>query len=292
VSGLGLGWVGYELLPGARPYEGDNRLAIALNIARKVVEPVTRLRDDVPTEVSDVIATAMMRDKTRRYATSAALADALEAAAGLAGGLARPDAIGRFVRAVQGDRIAKMESALSIASAGDDIAEISDEILRGLERSDQEQGLFEGSAPTIATYESNPRGGAPAAASSPPPPPVPAKQVDAEGATRAPRTELVMEGSAGNLQLDLASLRAPSRPQGLASAQPPPSPPELVAGPERTEAEVRATRARVVGALLGVLVVGIFGAWLGATRTFAILLLAAMVAGIVTLVMRSRSPSA
>ncbi len=295
VDVFALGVVAYELFTGVRPFDGDNPLAIALNVAQKVVEPARSLRADLPAEISEVIATAMMRDKNRRFASCAALADALDRAAAGSGGLARPEEIGQLVRARQSVKIARMENALALAAAGDDLAEIADELVKGLESSDREQGLLEGSVPTIATYESAPARIA-VAPSVPPPPPKPAAD-SAHPPPRAPETELVMEGSAGNIQLDLASVGPDPRalaPRALgAQATPAPGSPATEPARERVRAYSDMQRA-VYGSgswwILLLVAATVGAAWLGVFRAFLIVVLALMVVATIAFVIRLRSP--
>jgi serine/threonine-protein kinase len=72
-----LGAVAYHCLAGVPPFGGDNPIRVALSQVRDEAPP---LPTDVPDEVRDVVATAMEKDPTDRYASAAAMADAAEAA--------------------------------------------------------------------------------------------------------------------------------------------------------------------------------------------------------------------
>ncbi|MBX7197700.1 MAG: serine/threonine protein kinase, partial [Sandaracinaceae bacterium] len=124
VDVFALGVVAYELLTGVRPFEGDNPLAIALNVAQKSVPPIHEIRPEVPREVSDLVAHAMVRDLDRRLATCAAFAESLERASGSVS-LA---SIGALVRTEHSARVSAFERALALAADADDIAEIAGQL--------------------------------------------------------------------------------------------------------------------------------------------------------------------
>ncbi len=124
VDVFALGVVAYELLTGVRPFDADNPLAIAMNVAQKSVPSVASLRPDVPAEVSELVAHAMTRDRARRLPTCAAFAERLDQL----GTLASDHEVGAFVRQQHATRIHKIQRALALAADADDIAAIASEL--------------------------------------------------------------------------------------------------------------------------------------------------------------------
>jgi eukaryotic-like serine/threonine-protein kinase len=124
VDVFALGVVAYELLTGVRPFEADNPLAVALNIAQKAVPPVATLRPEVPSEVSDLIRDAMIRDRSLRLPTCAAFAAALEA-------WARAELrakVAVLLQTEQRPRLAAFEKALALAADADDLTALAAEL--------------------------------------------------------------------------------------------------------------------------------------------------------------------
>jgi serine/threonine-protein kinase len=70
-----LGTVGYECLAGRRAFEGESAVQIAVMQIRDQPDP---LPDDVPSEVRELIARAMVKDPAARYPDGSALRDAVD----------------------------------------------------------------------------------------------------------------------------------------------------------------------------------------------------------------------
>jgi serine/threonine-protein kinase len=100
-----LGAVAYHCLAGRPPFVGDNPVTVAM---RHLDEDPPPLPDDVPTEVRDVVGTAMAKDPARRYPTAAAMADAVSAAV-----------LAADVQATV--RLAPAPGSLTPAAPGDDV---------------------------------------------------------------------------------------------------------------------------------------------------------------------------
>jgi len=64
-----LGAVMYELLTGARPFKASNLAKLLHQIVYATPAPVHTLRPDIPEELEQVVATALMKQPERRYKT-------------------------------------------------------------------------------------------------------------------------------------------------------------------------------------------------------------------------------
>lgn len=64
-----LGAVMYELLTGARPFKAPNLARLLHQIVYATAAPIHALRAEVPEELENVVATAMMKQPSSRYAT-------------------------------------------------------------------------------------------------------------------------------------------------------------------------------------------------------------------------------
>jgi hypothetical protein len=246
-----LGVVAYELLTGVRPFEADNPLAIALNVAQKAVPPVTSLRPEVPTEVSDLIRHAMTRERERRLPTCAAFADRLEACVAAAS----REAIAALVRTEHGARIAAFDRALALAADAEDIAAVADQLGTTVSAEEEDGGVGLEGAPTVVR--------SPDLASVPPPAPPAREQTQRP---RASEFELDDPPEA-KLELDTrAPERAPAAVPTLSQTPEPARPPYAL------------------GAVSALLVLGGLATFLtlGPARGLAMLLLLGMVAGAIT----------
>ena len=145
VDVFALGVVAYELLTGVRPFDADNPLAIAMNIAQKSVPRVATLRPEVPVEVSELVAHAMTRDRDRRLPSCAAFAERLEALSSLASA----DDVGALVRRQHATRIDAIQRALALAADADDIAAIAQQLETPLSSENGESAPEPSAAPTF-----------------------------------------------------------------------------------------------------------------------------------------------
>ena len=183
VDVFALGVVAYELLTGVRPFDADNPLAIALNVAQKAVPPVASLRPEVPEAVSELIRRAMTRDLERRLPSCAALADGLEP---WATSVTR-DAIAELVRREEGPRIAAFERALALAADADDIAAVAEHLATTVSAEEEDGAMGLDAAPTVVRSPSlAPPAADPAAARSSEFEPDAAPLAELELDTRAP----------------------------------------------------------------------------------------------------------
>ncbi len=94
-----LGVVLYELLTGSRPFDGPTVEAVARRIEWEEPRDPRRLARHVPRDLAVVIATALSKDRARRYPTALALAQDLERVRAGRPVLARPvGPLGRTLR--------------------------------------------------------------------------------------------------------------------------------------------------------------------------------------------------
>jgi eukaryotic-like serine/threonine-protein kinase len=101
------GIVIWEALAQKRLFKAENEAA---TLSRVIAEPVPLLFQVAPTvskEVSGVVMRALDRDRDKRFPTSAAFADALEAAAALKDKVASPRELAAYVAEVMGQEIAQ-----------------------------------------------------------------------------------------------------------------------------------------------------------------------------------------
>lgn len=74
-----LGCVLYEMLAGRRPFKSTHDQAAIHSILNEEPEPITRLREDVPTGVEKILETCLQKDPCNRYRTMEALLSDLRA---------------------------------------------------------------------------------------------------------------------------------------------------------------------------------------------------------------------
>ncbi len=101
------GVVVWEALAQKRLFKAENEAA---TLSRVIAEPVPLLFQIAPhvsKEVSGVVMRSLDRDREKRYATCAAFADALEAAAALKDKVASPRELAAYVNEVMGEEIAQ-----------------------------------------------------------------------------------------------------------------------------------------------------------------------------------------
>jgi serine/threonine-protein kinase len=86
-----LGAVGYFLLVGHPPFVAENPLEIMISHARDAVRPPSQLVSDLPADVETILLKCLAKDPEERFASAAALGEAL-AACSVAGQWTRSDA--------------------------------------------------------------------------------------------------------------------------------------------------------------------------------------------------------
>jgi len=77
-----LGVVLYEMLSGARPFDGGTPLEVLIAAARDPVPPLDRVRADVPPGLGAILARCLAKTPAERFESAGALADALRPFAG------------------------------------------------------------------------------------------------------------------------------------------------------------------------------------------------------------------
>lgn len=77
-----LGVLLYEMLAGRRPFRGESVEVVLSSIVSQEPEPLNRLRPDVPSELARVVARALAKDRTERYANATELLADLESGRG------------------------------------------------------------------------------------------------------------------------------------------------------------------------------------------------------------------
>lgn len=88
-----LGVIVYQMLSGRQPYSADTPMGVAVKHVNEPVPEILKAFPSLPSNVDEVIKTAMAKDKSQRYASPIDLAKALNAIAfGTASGLRITDA--------------------------------------------------------------------------------------------------------------------------------------------------------------------------------------------------------
>jgi serine/threonine-protein kinase len=106
------GVVLWETLEGRRLFKGDGE---ADTLHKVLTDPILPLSDDLPAvtpELEAVLESALDRDRTRRFATAAAFADALERVAIEAGEVASHRDVASYLDAILGAEIAQRREAV------------------------------------------------------------------------------------------------------------------------------------------------------------------------------------
>ena len=77
-----LGLIAYEMLTGARPFDGANRATVIAKAAAGDVVAPTVKRQGIPAAVDDVVLKALRKEPSERWPSASAFIDALHAAVG------------------------------------------------------------------------------------------------------------------------------------------------------------------------------------------------------------------
>lgn len=72
------GCILYELLTGARPFQGESATSILYNIVNETPAPIVKTNADLPQEIQDVLDRAMAKQPEQRFATAGEMARELE----------------------------------------------------------------------------------------------------------------------------------------------------------------------------------------------------------------------
>jgi len=100
-----LGVILYELLGGAKPFEGDSNVAILLNLLEDDPKPLRKRAPHLPHDLETVVMACLEKDPERRYSSARALADDLDRwLAGEPVSARRLGLFGRFARVVRRNR--------------------------------------------------------------------------------------------------------------------------------------------------------------------------------------------
>jgi tetratricopeptide (TPR) repeat protein len=108
-----LGVVMYEMVTGARPFGGGHEIGIAHAILHQATTRASERREEIPSELDDVIDTCLQKDPAQRWPSAEALATAL---AGLPLDV-RPRRLHRLRRALTGRRRRWRTPAIAAAGA-------------------------------------------------------------------------------------------------------------------------------------------------------------------------------
>ena len=74
-----LGLVGWEMLAGARPWDGDSLYSVIYKQRHETLAPLAELRPDAPEALRDAIERALRKDPAERWPDAAAFGDAVRA---------------------------------------------------------------------------------------------------------------------------------------------------------------------------------------------------------------------
>lgn len=107
-----LGIVVWETLAGRRLFIADNPLALVDAVMRRPIPRLDEVRPELGKPVSDLVASALLRDRDERRLTTSELAGRLAELAREAGGPASPERIGAVVRERCGAPLVELEQRL------------------------------------------------------------------------------------------------------------------------------------------------------------------------------------
>jgi len=99
------GIVIWEALAAKRLFKAENEAATLLRVMAEPIAPPSEIAPDLRIELSNLVMRALERDQSRRFATCAEFADALEAAANGKEGIATPRELAAFVTTLLGSEL-------------------------------------------------------------------------------------------------------------------------------------------------------------------------------------------
>ncbi len=106
------GIVLWEVLAARRLFKAENEAATLSRVVSEPIAKVSQVSPDVPLRLSNVVAKALERDVSARYATCQEFADALEEAARAVNLLATPRELAQYTSEVLGQEIAQAREAV------------------------------------------------------------------------------------------------------------------------------------------------------------------------------------
>jgi len=106
------GIVVWEELAAKRLFKAENEAATLSRVMGEPVPPLTKIVPGISQELNDVVLRALDRNPDKRYASCAAFADALEAAATGRDGIATPRELAAYVSEVMGDEVSAQREAV------------------------------------------------------------------------------------------------------------------------------------------------------------------------------------
>lgn len=106
------GIVLWEVLAARRLFKAENEAATLSRVVSEPIAKVSQVSPDVPLRLSNVVAKALERDVSSRYATCQEFADALEEAARAVNLLATPRELAQYTSEVLGQEIAQAREAV------------------------------------------------------------------------------------------------------------------------------------------------------------------------------------
>ncbi len=106
------GVVAWEVVARQRLRESDTDVSLLLRVASEPAPPLSQVVPGVPLEIDRAIASALELDKDQRCPTAQAFFDHLKSAAEAAGLLATHEEVGREVRRILGEKLARREHRL------------------------------------------------------------------------------------------------------------------------------------------------------------------------------------
>lgn len=213
-----LGVVLYELLSGQVPFRGNQPLEVLRNVLTHIPPPLSQVAPDVPPAVSDVIARAMEKSASDRFASAREFADALRAASGVSVEAARPF-VAEMMQSLFSREMTQMERLTSGARQGTGITPVSPVAMSDPQRAERTITRTAAHAAELAPVTV-------ARSASLVPPPVPPS-------TNA-RTivQLVLAAIAGGLTVGVVMIALLRDPSPRPSPAPPPPAPAKVAAVE------------------------------------------------------------
>ncbi len=113
VDVFAMGIITWEMLTAKKLFNGESDVEV---LNQLLFEPIPRLREvapSVPASLDSVIARALERDPSKRFATALEFSDALERASKIFGGPANNKVVAAYLQKVSGEKLAKDRARIS-----------------------------------------------------------------------------------------------------------------------------------------------------------------------------------